>query len=276
MRDTNNSMGSLLEDHAPPPQQHQKDDNNRLSHAVSPSNVYSKTALEAQQMSGAPPSHPLSQSLRGQAQFKHSRRTFWIVIQDIQAFRHFHKHEDYKYRTAKSCVHALDLLICQYDLQHKNRAGAICRPSGEDLRKTVQQCYVIHKPEGPRTSKTPWFAGKQDWNAGYLSLIQEVCKDLTLDESLPIYDPTVIEPFNHHASRQGEDGRSRLRRVEATEDKQSDRAVTTKVQGNLATEVDQPALDSIPDSPLVVVSPLPRSTIPELHRLSCIGPLEVS
>lgn len=258
MRGTNNSMGAFYDDQAP---EYQRDDQGHLTSEALPFSSSNKMAPEEEI------SHPTHMK-RSQNPFRHSQRTFWIVIQDIEATEKFHKHDNYKHRDAKASIRALDRLIHQYNLQHKNKAGVICRPSGEGLRKILQSIWGPRKSENVQPSKTIWLASKRDWNSDYLRMIEYACKELTSnDKSLPVYDPVRAEPFNTDAGWHGEEKGSLFGILATDEDEHRNAIAGAKAQGDLKTYMGQTALDSITVSPMIVASPL-TSEFQRSHRKS--------
>jgi hypothetical protein len=258
MRGTNNSMETLLHDQT---SEHQRDDKDHFSRETLPSKPCGKMVTEEE------PSYLPLQIARTHNPFKrfrHSHRTLWIIIQDIEATKKFHKHADYKHRNAKSSVNALERLIHQYGLQHKhkNKAGVICQPSGESLRKNLQTIWGRRKSEDVRPSKTIWLASKQDWDSSYLRMIEDSCTELTLEESLPVYDSAHAEPFNTDASEHDEKKGVRFGRAGANEDKRSN-GVAGAREGDLESETEESALESIIVSPMVIFSPLTQSPTTE-------------
>jgi hypothetical protein len=264
MGSTSNSMDTLPHDQV---SEHQRDDKRRLSRQDLPSKSCSRVSTKEE------PSPPPIQTARIDntlRRFRHARRSFWIVIQDIEATKKFHKHENYKHRDAKASINALDRLIHQYDLQHKNRTGAICQPSGENLRKILQSIWGPRKSEDARESTTIWVASKKDWNSSYLRTIEEACTELTLEESLPVYDPARAEPFSTDASGHGKEKGSRFGRAGAIEDKRSHAVAGAKGEGDPETEIEEPAIDSIVVGPMVIeIEP------PEPQRSCRKSPLKV-
>lgn len=259
MRGTNNSMGTLIDDHARTRPVYQTDDRRRLSREASRATPYDSNALEDRQDPVIKPCPHPTPVVRSNNPHRHVHRTFWIVIQDIEATKNFHKHENYKRRNAKASFEALDHLIHQYKLQHKNRSGVICQPSGDSLRGLFQSVWGSHKsedtPEGTQQSKTAWLASMREWDPSYLLTIEDACTELTLEDSLPVYDPARAEPFDADADGHGDAKGSRVGRAGSTGDKQSDRIVDVDGEGDDGSEIGQPVLDSdsINVSPMVVV-----------------------
>lgn len=267
MRGTNNSMETLLDDQTA---EHQRDDERHKTSETFPSKSSNRMASEKE------PSPPPTKIARCNNSFKHVHRTFWIVIQDIEATKKFHKHPTYKHRDAKASINALERLIQQYNLLHKNQAGMICQPSGEGLRKTLQSIWGPHKSRDVGSSKTIWLASKRDWNSSYLRTVENAYEELTLDESLPEYNPAHAKPFNTDAGGHGEGKVSRFGRARVSENKQSNEITSAKVQGNPTSEIEQHALDTIAVSPMTILSPLTQSPTPELQTSYRRSSLEVS
>jgi hypothetical protein len=162
----------------------------------------------------------------------------------------------------------LNSLIHQYNLQNKVRAGVICQPSGESLRKALQTIFARHSSEVVRPSKTVWLASKRDWDAKYLRMIEDACTELTLEESLTVYDPAGAEPLDIGAGGHEKKKGSRSWKAGANEDNQINESAGAKWQGDPKTQVGQPALDSITVSPRVVVSTPTPSPAPKPQK-SC-------
>lgn len=269
MRSTNNSMETLLHNQAP---EHQQDDKCHLSRKALPTKPCNRMASEDEP---SPPPMQIARANSSSKQFRHSHRTFWIVIQDIEATKTFHQHENYKHRDAKTSINALDRLIRQYNLQSKNAAGATCQMSGESLRKSLQSIWGHRKSEDVGKSTTIWVASKKDWNSSYLGTIEEACTELTLEESLPVYDPARAEPLSIDASGHDKEKSSRSGRAGANEDERSHAVAGAKEKGDLETEIEKSELDSIVVSPMVVVVPRTQSSTPEPQSSSCKSPPKV-
>ena len=274
MRGTNNSMGALIDDHARTRSRFQKGDS--LSRRISPSAQFNEMVSEEEQISVSRPCPPPREIARSHNRHRHAQRAFYILIHDIEATKGSHEHPSYKHRSPKASVNALEHLIYKYNLQHKNRAGAISRLSGEDLRKTFLTVWGKRRSEAARQSnKTPWTADRQDWSPDYLRMIEEACTELTLDESLPEYDAAFAEPFDPDANGHGDDKGSHSRGARTTEDEHHDGMTGAKVERDADIELEQTALDTIATSPMVLISPIARSPTPEPRKFYPRGILKV-
>lgn len=262
MRSTNNSMETLLHDQAP---EYQQDDKCHLSRKALPTKPCNRMTFEDKP---SPPPSQIARANNSFRQFRHSHRTFWIVIQDIEATRKSHKHENYKHRDAKASIKALNSLIHQYNLQNKGRTGVICQPSGESLRKTLQTIFARHNSEVVPPSKTVWLASKRDWDAKYLRMIEDACTEVTLEESLTVYDPARAQPFDTDAGGHEKKKGSHSGKAGANVDKQTNELAGAEEPGDPETQIGQPALDSITVSSRVVISTPTQSPAPKPQR-SC-------
>jgi hypothetical protein len=217
-----------------------------------------------------------SQQLAGsQEQFKHAQRTFWIVIQDIEATRHFSKHEDYKYRGSQRSIDALRTLIDSFKLQKKNKAGKICLCNGKDLRNALQTAWAKHgnwskRVDDESNRPTLWNAGRQDWQPRYIRLINDVCDNVTRRDSLVTYDPATANPFIIRPDDNGEDGvDSDYVSKPATVHGEGSMVVCAKLARDIGIELDKFVARSTAVSPVVAINPSTPPSISVLEGPTC-------
>jgi hypothetical protein len=118
-------------------------------------------------------------------------RSFWILIQDIEAIKDWHDHAEYKYRSKKSQLEALEALIHEFQLTHSTKDSGYSDCTfftGEQLHKTFSRAWGSRKATTAASKASPWTSCIADWKSSYIKSIRKACDELSAHESLPIYD----------------------------------------------------------------------------------------
>lgn len=173
---------------------------------------YDMSSFKEEQLPDAvtQPPPPSNQLAGTQEQFKHSHRSYWIVIQDIEATRKFFDNKDYKYHGVQNGTAAIQSLIDTYKLQQR-KAGVLCPATGESIRKSfmtswAKQARWSHHMSRNSGDVTMWNAGREDWDPKYISILKGACDELTRRDSLLSYDPSSANPFLTETKGQSGEG----------------------------------------------------------------------
>jgi hypothetical protein len=136
----------------------------------------------------APP--PVLKQPSGTSYSKHIQRSFWILIQDIEATKASREHASYKYRDFGSRLDALAALIRDFSLDHFSAKEKVLRPcASKQLHKSFLGTWKAQKDAGVANASSPWESGIKGWKHSYLESIKENCTEITLAKSLQSYDP---------------------------------------------------------------------------------------
>jgi hypothetical protein len=135
----------------------------------------------------APPSLPKRSGVS--VQHQHIQRSFWVIIQDIEATKTHRDHAAYKYRDGASRLDALAALIRDFSLNYLSRKGILKPCTSKQLCKTFLDTWKSQKNGGAANVSSPWASGSKGWKPSYLELIEQSCAKLTLGESLRSYNP---------------------------------------------------------------------------------------
>lgn len=135
-----------------------------------------------------PPSMPKKSHVN--AQHKYARRSFWVVIQDIEASKGSRGNSSHKYRDHESRLNALQVLIQDYQLTHETGAGI--RPfSSRELSKTFLATWRSKNAADAASGASPWQSDITDWKPEYINTIRQISNELSHSESLPSHNPAT-------------------------------------------------------------------------------------
>jgi hypothetical protein len=151
----------------------------------------------------APPSLPKRSGVN--AQHQHIRRSFWVIIQDIEATKAQRDHAAYKYRDRVSRFNALAALIRDFSLKYSSRKGTLKSCTSEQLCKTFLDTWKSQKNGGATNASSPWASSSKDWKPSYLESIEQSCAKLTLGESLRSYNPDQAVSLSTDLVREAKD-----------------------------------------------------------------------
>jgi hypothetical protein len=91
---------------------------------------------------------------------KHIQRSFWIIIQDIEATKAAREHASYKYRDDASRLATLEALIRDFSLRHFSKREGMRMPcDSEQLCKTFMRTWGLQRTVG--AAATPWRTGSE-------------------------------------------------------------------------------------------------------------------
>ena len=159
---------------------------------------------------------PSAPTKRGAAsQWSPIQRSFWTVIQDIDATRGSRDHAKYKYRNKQSQHEALEVLIRDFQLEYATQGSGYGdrKPcTSEKLHKTFSRAWTTRKVKATATNASLWVSGISDWDPVYIDLIRRNCDELSAHESLPIYDRAAATSLSADFVVQDDDS------VEASQD----------------------------------------------------------
>jgi hypothetical protein len=143
------------------------------------------TSLDSAQPSALKRAGSVSQKL-------HIQRSFWVIIQDIEATLAAREHPAYKYRCdAKNAsrLEALEVLIRDFSLQHVSKEGVLEPCDSRQLWKTFLNTWKAKKITSAAELPSPWVSGIKGWQPSYLESIKKACEYLTASQSLQSYNP---------------------------------------------------------------------------------------
>lgn len=115
------------------------------------------------------------------------QRSFYVVIQDIEATRAARGQPNHEYRNAAPQEARIRYLTEGFQLTHcARRARGKIRPLDyEGFRKSFLTTWAVRKKSG-RTGADLWTARQSDWRASYMETLQHAAEQLHSREGLPL------------------------------------------------------------------------------------------